>query len=86
MWLEHVKVCAEIGFDCMDSDPVKRPMAQHIIEMLDGLEHKHGCFDIDLSTTQVSSFHIALYPHAKNNLIRCKNSLYRNTSNFNLAN
>jgi len=53
MWLEHVKVCAEIGFDCMDSDPVKRPMAQHIIEMLDGLEHKHGCFDIDLSTTQL---------------------------------
>uniref|UniRef100_A0ACD5X6Q7 Uncharacterized protein n=1 Tax=Avena sativa TaxID=4498 RepID=A0ACD5X6Q7_AVESA len=34
MQLEQVRVCTEIGIECMDFDPKKRPVAQHIIDRL----------------------------------------------------
>ncbi|CAM0958418.1 unnamed protein product [Alopecurus aequalis] len=33
--LEQVRVCTKIGIECMESDPKKRPVARHIIDMLD---------------------------------------------------
>ena len=36
--LEQVRVCAEIGIECTNFNPKKRPDTQHIINRLDGLE------------------------------------------------
>ncbi|XP_047052526.1 receptor-like serine/threonine-protein kinase ALE2 [Lolium rigidum] len=33
--LEQVRQCTKIGIECMESDPKKRPVAQHIIDMLE---------------------------------------------------
>ncbi|XP_037465948.1 putative wall-associated receptor kinase-like 16 isoform X2 [Triticum dicoccoides] len=33
--LEQVRVCTKIGIECMDLDPKKRPVVQHIIDRLD---------------------------------------------------
>ncbi|CAM0878113.1 unnamed protein product [Alopecurus aequalis] len=33
--LEQVRVCCKIGIECMNLDPKKRPVVQHIIDMLD---------------------------------------------------
>ncbi|CAN6381916.1 unnamed protein product [Urochloa humidicola] len=54
-WLEHVRVCAEIGLECIDSDPVKRPTTRDIIERLGELEHTYGFIDDDLSATPIQS-------------------------------
>ncbi|KAI4986668.1 hypothetical protein ZWY2020_019298 [Hordeum vulgare] len=35
MQLEQVKVCYKIGVECMNFDPKKRPIAQHIVDELD---------------------------------------------------
>lgn len=47
-------MCAEIGLDCVDSDPAKRPMTGHIIERLAELERTCGFIEIDHSVAQVS--------------------------------
>ena len=52
--LEHVRVCAEIGLQCMDSNPVKRPNIWNIINELGDLEHIYGLTETDLSATSVS--------------------------------
>lgn len=52
--LEHVRVCAEIGLECLDSDPVKRPITQQMIERLDELERTHGSIETNHSATPVS--------------------------------
>ena len=36
--LEQIRVCAEIGTCCLDSDPKKRPDIRHVIETLDETE------------------------------------------------
>ncbi|KAI5009199.1 hypothetical protein ZWY2020_010247 [Hordeum vulgare] len=36
--LEQVKVCTKIGIECMDPNPKKRPVARHIVDMLDKME------------------------------------------------
>lgn len=33
--LEQVRVCTEIGIECMEIDPKKRPVARHILDMLE---------------------------------------------------
>ncbi|KAM0926143.1 hypothetical protein ACQ4PT_003751 [Festuca glaucescens] len=35
MQLEQVRVCTKIGIECIESDPKKRPVARHIVDMLD---------------------------------------------------
>uniref|UniRef100_A0ACD6AAM0 Uncharacterized protein n=1 Tax=Avena sativa TaxID=4498 RepID=A0ACD6AAM0_AVESA len=35
MQMEQVRVCYNIGIQCMDLDPKKRPVARHIVDMLD---------------------------------------------------
>lgn len=47
-------MCAEIGLDCVDTDPGKRPMIGHIIERLAELERTCGFIEIDFSVAQVS--------------------------------
>ncbi|KAM3409375.1 hypothetical protein ACQJBY_001986 [Aegilops geniculata] len=37
--LEQVRVCTKIGIECMDLDPKKRPVVQHIIDRLDKTEY-----------------------------------------------
>ncbi|XBI23253.1 hypothetical protein VPH35_048534 [Triticum aestivum] len=36
--LQQVSVCTKIGLECMKFDPEKRPVAQHIIDMLDKVD------------------------------------------------
>lgn len=36
--LEQVRVCTKIGMQCMNVDPKKRPVARHIMDMLDKTE------------------------------------------------
>ncbi|CAO2152428.1 unnamed protein product [Urochloa humidicola] len=43
--LEHLRVCIEIGINCMDSDPAKRPLTWRIIEMLDEMERTYGSIE-----------------------------------------
>jgi hypothetical protein len=37
--LEQLRVCMEIGIECMDLDPNKRPAARDIVDRLDKTEH-----------------------------------------------
>ncbi|KAF8641904.1 hypothetical protein HU200_067614 [Digitaria exilis] len=52
-WLEHVRVCAEIGLDCLETDPEKRPMTKHIIKTLHELEETYGFIETDLWTPNI---------------------------------
>ncbi|KAE8792124.1 Cysteine-rich receptor-like protein kinase 25 [Hordeum vulgare] len=36
--LEQVRVCTKMGIECMDLDPKKRPVARHIVDLLDKTE------------------------------------------------
>uniref|UniRef100_K3ZLZ4 Serine-threonine/tyrosine-protein kinase catalytic domain-containing protein n=1 Tax=Setaria italica TaxID=4555 RepID=K3ZLZ4_SETIT len=50
--LEHViRVCAELGIECIDYDPAKRPTIRGIIDRLDEMERTHGYIE----TTNTSS-------------------------------
>ena len=48
-------MCAEIGLDCRDLDPKKRPTIRHIVDRLAELEHKYGFIETDLPAAHVSS-------------------------------
>ncbi|KAF8664756.1 hypothetical protein HU200_054478 [Digitaria exilis] len=61
-WLEHVRVRAEIGLDCMEPDPEKRPMTKHITKTLHVLEKTYGFIETDLTTPNVS----LLMPYSMN--------------------
>uniref|UniRef100_A0ACD5Z7A8 Uncharacterized protein n=1 Tax=Avena sativa TaxID=4498 RepID=A0ACD5Z7A8_AVESA len=51
MHMEQVRVCAQIGIECIDKDPEKRPVMQCIIDRLDGAESS-GC---SIETNESSS-------------------------------
>jgi len=66
MFLEHVRVCTEIGLKCIDPDPVKRPMTKQILETLDDLEFTYGPIENDISVTpqsQRTEYNCILYMH-----------------------
>ncbi|CAL4989539.1 unnamed protein product [Urochloa decumbens] len=52
-WLEHVRVCAEIGLECMEHEPENRPTIKRIIEILNGLEKTYGFIETDLSAQNI---------------------------------
>ncbi|TKV99347.1 hypothetical protein SEVIR_8G037200v4 [Setaria viridis] len=53
--LEHViRVCAELGIECIDYDPAKRPTIRGIIDRLDEMERTHGYIE---TTTTSSAIH-----------------------------
>ncbi|TVU26835.1 hypothetical protein EJB05_29400, partial [Eragrostis curvula] len=41
-WLESIRVCAEIGIECIESNPTNRPDTKRIIKRLTEMEHKYG--------------------------------------------
>ncbi|TVU26808.1 hypothetical protein EJB05_29372, partial [Eragrostis curvula] len=53
--LDPVRVCAEIGIECTDSNPAKRPDIQRIIERLDEMESKCGFTKTDLFTSSATN-------------------------------
>lgn len=55
-WLEHARVCAEIGLQCMRSNPLERPTTQDIIAGIDNLEHIYGSIETGVLATEVSLF------------------------------
>ncbi|GJM95204.1 hypothetical protein PR202_ga11912 [Eleusine coracana subsp. coracana] len=46
--LEPVRICAEIGIECTEFNPTKRPVTQHIIERLAEMECTYGFIKSDL--------------------------------------
>lgn len=57
--LEQIRICAEIGIQCIQFKPGKRPVTQHIIDMLDEVNIINGSIKPDMSTpaaVQVCSF------------------------------
>ncbi|GJM95201.1 hypothetical protein PR202_ga11909 [Eleusine coracana subsp. coracana] len=48
MRLEPVRICAEIGIECTDFNPAKRPVTQHIIQRLAEVECTYGLIKSDL--------------------------------------
>ncbi|CAO2153206.1 unnamed protein product [Urochloa humidicola] len=52
--LEQVRVCCEIGLECIDSNPVKRPTAKCITERLDEMESRCGFVESDLRTLPIT--------------------------------
>ncbi|TVU26620.1 hypothetical protein EJB05_29174, partial [Eragrostis curvula] len=49
--LEPIRVCAKIGIECTDFNPVKRPDTRRIIERLDEMEHTYGIILADFFTS-----------------------------------
>lgn len=60
--LEPVRVCAEIGIECTNFDPMKRPDIQHITERLDEMEHTCGVFVADLCTLSETEVRVLIAP------------------------
>ncbi|XP_044350822.1 cysteine-rich receptor-like protein kinase 10 [Triticum aestivum] len=50
--LDQVRVCAEIGIECVDFNPQKRPDTQHIISRLDETETMGGYIKTGMVTSQ----------------------------------
>lgn len=59
--MEPIQVCTELGIECTDFNPAKRPDTWRIIEMLDEMEHTYGIIVADLCTSSetVVRLHIA---------------------------
>jgi hypothetical protein len=56
--MEQIRVCAQIGIECTDNNPAKRPVIQHIIDRLDETESIGGSIETSESNPlvlQVSS-------------------------------
>ncbi|KAF8730982.1 hypothetical protein HU200_016858 [Digitaria exilis] len=51
--LQQIKVCAEIGLECMDSNPEKRPITECINEMLDEIESRCSFVETDTCTSRL---------------------------------
>lgn len=49
--MEHVRLCAEIGKECINCNPKERPDIRHIIERLDEMERIYGFIETDLCTS-----------------------------------
>lgn len=59
--LEQVRVCAEIGIECIESNPAKRPVSvQHIITRLD--ETRSMDSSIEAAVTRSSRPQVMLAP------------------------
>lgn len=52
---QQVKVCIEIGIDCMDHDPRKRPTTRYIIDLLDNKREMKQPVRIDICKTICNS-------------------------------
>lgn len=50
--LEQVRLCTKIGMECMELDPKKRPVARHIIDMLDKTGSAEYSDETDSSSVQ----------------------------------
>jgi hypothetical protein len=50
--LEQVRVCAEIGIECTNFNPAKRPDTQHIISRFDEIESMDGYIETGMITSQ----------------------------------
>uniref|UniRef100_A0ACD5ZGI7 Uncharacterized protein n=1 Tax=Avena sativa TaxID=4498 RepID=A0ACD5ZGI7_AVESA len=50
--MEQVQVCAEIGMECIDFNPKKRPDTQHIINRLDKIETLDGYIETGAITSR----------------------------------
>ncbi|TVU26830.1 hypothetical protein EJB05_29395, partial [Eragrostis curvula] len=49
--LGPVRICAEIGIECINFNRRMRPDTKHIIERLDEMEHTYGIMNVDLCTS-----------------------------------
>lgn len=52
--LGSIRVCAEIGIECNDLNPEKRPDTQRIIERLAVLEHEYTFMKSELPTSAIN--------------------------------
>ncbi|OQU83026.1 hypothetical protein SORBI_3005G063600 [Sorghum bicolor] len=52
--LNQVRVCAQIGVECSDFNPAKRPVMQYIIETLYEMEQTYGFIETDLCTSSTT--------------------------------
>jgi hypothetical protein len=50
--LKQVRVCAEIGIECIDPNPVNRPDTQHIIDRIDETESMDEYTEAGVITSQ----------------------------------
>lgn len=58
-WLEYVRACAEIGIECIDHNPDKRPPTHDILDKLARLELRYGLLETDVGTS--SATHVSLF-------------------------
>ncbi|TVU26814.1 hypothetical protein EJB05_29379, partial [Eragrostis curvula] len=60
-WLKPVRECAEIGIECIDPNPAKRPDTQCIIERLAEMECRYGSMKTDLFISAATNNAFANY-------------------------
>lgn len=51
--MEQIRVCAQIGIECIDNNPAKRPVTQRIIDRLDETESMGGSIEASGSSPSV---------------------------------
>ncbi|KAG0531635.1 hypothetical protein BDA96_04G039500 [Sorghum bicolor] len=61
--LEQVRVCAEIGLQCIDSDPRKRKTTRCILQKLDEMESRCGFILNGISTSPVTHEPVMISPN-----------------------
>jgi hypothetical protein len=52
--LEQVRVCANIGIECVGYNPEKRPDTRYIIETLREMDHICGLIEADLCASSAN--------------------------------
>ncbi|CAO2185329.1 unnamed protein product [Urochloa humidicola] len=52
--LEQVRVCCEIGLECIDSNPAKRPTAKCVTERLHEMESRCSFVESDFRTSPIT--------------------------------
>ncbi|CAM0958881.1 unnamed protein product [Alopecurus aequalis] len=79
--LKEVQVCAEIGVECIDSNPMKRPNTQNIINRLNGAETMEKYNGSDVMTTHWAG-HDPNEPNQDTTNAPCyPNELHQDTTN-----
>lgn len=68
--MEQVRICTELGIECTDFNPAKRPDTRRILERLDGMEHAYGIIVSDLCTSSETEVrlliaHTGMLPQAR---------------------
>lgn len=59
--LEQIRVCAEIGLECIHSNPRRRPTTQHILDRLYQMESTHLSTETSENSTSVTMTVSILY-------------------------